>query len=192
MEALNKMVIWNNAGVSFNIETVRCIGGKALGLHELKSLGIHVPAWATITSSMFKQACVSDKQMTRLLAQENIQPQEKATLIRGYLKNITLDDTYQKALAEVWNKISNEGKISVAVRSSAADEDSKILSFAGQMDSFLNIRSLEAFLQAIRGCWASLFGERAVLYRIQHGINPWDAQIAVINNKLKLKILQSL
>jgi len=180
MEAFKKLVIWDNAGVSFNSETVTWIGGKALGLHELKNLGINVPGWATITSSMFKQICASDKQVIQLLAQENIEPQEKAGLIRKRLKNITLDATYQKVLAEVWNKISEGSKKPVAVRSSAADEDSKVLSFAGQMDSFLNIRNFEAFLNAVRNCWASLFGERAVLYRIQNKIDPWSSQIAVI------------
>jgi len=180
MEALKNLVIWNDAVVSFHSEAVTCIGGKALGLHELKNLGINVPRWATITSSMFNQVCASDKQMIQLLARENIEPQEKAKLIREHLKNITLDTTYQKVLAEVWNKISNGGRKPVAVRSSAADEDSKVLSFAGQMDSFLNIRDFEAFLNAIRSCWASLFGERAVLYRIQNKIDPWVSQIAVV------------
>ena len=97
MEALKNLVIWNDAAVSSRSEAVTCIGGKALGLHELKSLGINVPGWATITSFMFKQICASDRQMIQLLAQENIEPQEKAVLIREHLKNITLDDTYQKA-----------------------------------------------------------------------------------------------
>ena len=180
MEALKKLVIWDNAGVSFNLKTVTWIGGKALGLHELKSLGINVPAWATITSSMFKQVCTSDRQMIQLLAQENIEFKEKAVLIREHLKNITLEDTYQKALVEVWNKISDSGRKPIAVRSSAADEDSKVLSFAGQMDSFLNIRNFPGFLNAVRNCWASLFGERAVLYRIQNKIDPWSSQIAVV------------
>ena len=180
MEALKDFIIWNNTAVSSNSEAVMCIGGKALGLHELKNLGINVPSWTTITASMFKQICAGNSRMIQLLAQENIEPKEKSGLIREHLKNISLNDTCQKTLAEVWNKISDGGKKPVAVRSSAVDEDSKILSFAGQMDSFLNICNYEAFLNAVRNCWASLFGERAVLYRIQHNINPWVSQIAVV------------
>jgi pyruvate,water dikinase len=179
MESL-KQIIWDNEAVSPTLETIKSIGGKALGLHELKKIGINVPAWATITSSMFKQICAGDRQLAQLIAQENIKPEEKAVLIRKYLKDIGLDDTYQKVLSEVWNEISAGGKKAVAVRSSAADEDSKVLSFAGQMDSFLNIRNFKAFLDAVCNCWASLFGERAVLYRIQNKIDPWSSQIAVV------------
>jgi pyruvate,water dikinase len=180
VEALKDLIIWSSTAVSFNSEAVTRIGGKALGLYELKSLGINVPGWATITTSMFKQICASDSRMIQLLAQENIEAREKSGLIRKHLKNISLDDACQKALAEVWNKISDGGKKPVAVRSSAVDEDSKILSFAGQMDSFLNICSYKAFLNAVRNCWASLFGERAVIYRIQNNINPWVSQIALV------------
>jgi len=180
MEALKNLVIWDNTVIPSSVETVTRIGGKALGLHELKDLGIKVPGWATITASMFKKICASDNQMIQLLVQENIEPKEKAGLIRGHLKNITLDNRYQKTLSEVWNKISKGGKKPVAVRSSSADEDSKVLSFAGQMDSFLNIRDFQGFLNAVRNCWASLFGERAVLYRIQNKIDPWGSQIALV------------
>lgn len=179
MESL-KLIVWVYDSVSSTPETIKEIGGKALGLHELKKIGIRVPAWATITSAMFKGVCQKDSQLNNLLKLENIDPSEKARQIREYLKDVQLESASQDTLREAWNKISNGGNRPVAVRSSAADEDSKVLSFAGQMDSFLNVRSLEAFLHAIRGCWASLFGERAVLYRIQHGIDPWGARIAVV------------
>ncbi|OPX30357.1 MAG: hypothetical protein B1H08_01980 [Candidatus Omnitrophica bacterium 4484_171] len=180
MAVLKDLVIWDNAKISSNTATITRIGGKALGLHELKALKINVPHWATITSSIFKQICTADEQMVQLLAQKNIEPKEKAKLIRSHLRNIALNNEYGNILAEVWNKVSIRGKKPVAVRSSAADEDSKILSFAGQMDSFLNIRNLEEFLNAVRKCWASLFGERAVLYRVQNKIDPWASQIAVV------------
>ena len=180
MEALKNLVIWDNATISSNVETITRIGGKALGLHELKNLGINVPRWATITTSLFKQICASDSRLIQLFGQKDIQLQEKCRLICEHLKNITLDSVFQKILAEVWDKISDGGKKPVAVRSSAADEDSKVLSFAGQMDSFLNIRNFGDFLNAVRNCWASLFGERAVLYRIQNKIDPCASQIAVV------------
>lgn len=180
MDALKNLVIWDNAAISSNVETITHIGGKALGLHELKNLGFNVPRWATITALMFKQICASDSRLIQLFGQKDIEPQEKCRLIHVHLKNITLDSVFQKTLTEVWNKISDGGKKPVAVRSSAADEDSKVLSFAGQMDSFLNIRNFQSFLDAVRNCWASFFGERAVLYRIQNKIDPCVSQIAVV------------
>ena len=183
MESL-KQIIWDNEPVSLSPETVKMMGGKALGLHELKNIGIPVPLWATITSALFKSICQTDSRLVSLLKLENIEPTEKARQIREYLEGLTLERAHQDILREVWDTVSNGGKRSVAVRSSAADEDSRVLSFAGQMDSFLNISCYEAFLKAIRGCWASLFGERAVLYRIQHGIDPWFAQIAVVVQRM--------
>lgn len=179
MESL-KLILWAHDAVSSTPETIKAIGGKALGLYELMKIGIRVPAWATITSAMFKGICQKDSQLNNLLKLENVDQTEKARQIRQYLQGIQLEAANQDILREVWDKISNRGKKSIAVRSSAADEDSKVLSFAGQMDSFLNVRNFDAFLRAICGCWASLFGERAVLYRIQHEINPWDARIAVV------------
>lgn len=179
MKSLN-LVVWAQDFVSLSPEAIKEIGGKALGLHELKKIGIPVPVWATITSAMFKSIYQTDSQFNSRLKLENVAPLELAGKIREYLKGIQLAGAHQDILREVWQRISEAGKKPVAVRSSAADEDSKALSFAGQMDSFLNIRSFEEFLNAVRSCWASLFGERAVLYRMQHKINPWNARIAVV------------
>lgn len=175
-----KLIVWAQDYVSLSPDTIKRVGGKAFGLHELKKAGIQVPGWATITSDIFKGICQTDSHLNNHLKLENIDPSEKARKIREYLQGVQLESANQDILREVWHKISNGGKRPLAVRSSAADEDSKILSFAGQMDSFLNIRNFEAFLDAIRGCWSSLFGERALFYRIQHGIDPWDARIAVV------------
>ncbi len=183
MEPL-KFVIWDNEEVISSSEAIKLVGGKALGLHELKSIGIIAPSWATISSILFRRICETDRLLTGHFKLKDIKPLEKAGRIRDHLKNIQLETAYQNILAEVWDKLSEGEKKPVAVRSSAADEDSKALSFAGQMDSFLNIRSFEAFLNAIRNCWASLFSERAVLYRIQNGIDPWTAQIAVIAQQM--------
>lgn len=177
-------VVWHNDSIPLTSEAVTTIGGKALGLHELKKIYAGVPLWATITTDFFKGVCKKDQQLQELFAKEYKEPQEKATTIRDYLKNIALGSEDTACLNEVWQKLSASGDNSIAVRSSAADEDSKILSFAGQMDSFLNIRTFGEFLNAVRGCWASLFGDRAVLYRTQHGINPWEAQIAVVAQQM--------
>lgn len=184
MEALKEFIIWDNQTVAADPQTIKYLGGKALGLHELKSIGITVPPWVTITASLFKHICETDNQLRDRLNLENIPPLEKAGQVRDYLKNIPLDSVSQDILTGVWNKISAGGKRPLAVRSSAADEDSRTLSFAGQMDTFLNNRSFDGFLEAVRGCWASVFAERAVLYRIQNGIDPWAARIAVVAQQM--------
>jgi len=153
-----KTVVWSHeAGIP------HLIGGKGSGLHALKKIGFNVPLWATITTEFFKAALASRPELkVEELRSIQFSPQEEALL------------------KEVWNQISEKGTVSVAVRSSAADEDGAKLSFAGQMDTFLNVSSWPQFTQSVLGCWASLFGERAVAYRTQNGIDPWKAQMAVI------------
>lgn len=164
-------IIWNTATEDITSEL---IGGKALGLHEMQKISLKVPKWATISTRFFDALIKKHPQLLKLLEQEN----RKA--ICDYIKTISFDAAEEEYFKEIWEHISEQGKLKIAVRSSAADEDSLKLSFAGQMDSFLEIGTYSAFLQAIRNSWASLFGERAVSYRLQNKINPWQAKMAVI------------
>ncbi|MCY8094504.1 phosphoenolpyruvate synthase, partial [Bacillus haynesii] len=75
---------------------------------------------------------------------------------------------------------SNAGGGAYAVRSSATAEDLPHASFAGQQDTYLNIKGIEAILKHISKCWASLFTERAVIYRIQNGFDHRKVQLSVV------------
>lgn len=165
--------------IPFDKGSLRLVGGKALGLHQLKSIGAAVPPWATLTTDLFLEVCGADTKLTTFLSADVPEPLKKAERIRERIINMPLPETVQTLLTGLREEISGNGMFPVAVRSSAADEDSASLSFAGQMDSFLNLQDTKAFLDAVRHCWASLFGERAVLYRTQHGIDPWSAKIAL-------------
>ena len=74
--------------------------------------------------------------------------------------------------------------VAVAVRSSATAEDLPTLSFAGQQDTYLNIRGGDAVLDAVRRCWASLWNPRAVAYRDEHGVSHDDVALAVVVQEL--------
>lgn len=175
-----KSVIWCSDPIPLGEEAVKKIGGKALGLHSLKQMGIRVPLWATVTSGLFKSICEADTELSAILASKNESPLKKAAFIRDRIRNINIGNKSEELLFGVWRKISEDGRYPLAIRSSSVDEDSEKLSFAGQMDSLLNIRTKEELLSGVRRCWASLFGDRAVLYRMQNGINPWEGGIAVI------------
>ena len=71
-----------------------------------------------------------------------------------------------------------------SVRSSATAEDLPTASFAGQQDTYLNVMGREAVLRHVSRCWASLFTERAVTYRIQHGFDHRQVQLAVVVQKM--------
>ncbi len=73
--------------------------------------------------------------------------------------------------------------VAVAVRSSATAEDLPELSFAGQQDTYLNVRG-DTLLDAVKRCWASLWNSRAVAYRDQHGISHDDVALAVVVQEL--------
>ena len=182
MDATNmsRYVVWDTNSLPNDSETVTLIGGKALGLHHLKALGVPVPPWATLSTLFLRHVCEGDTDLQRLLAAECAEIPAKAGLIRDHLKNMPISENDGDLLRTVWEKISEQGGKPVAVRSSAADEDSVHLSFAGQMESFLNVRDLGQFIDAVRGCWASQFGERAVFYRQKSGLEYWSLQIAVV------------
>jgi len=174
------LVIWDSESLSDGRDSLLLVGGKAMGLHQLMQLNIPVPPWVVLTTALFRQVCRRDRNIARLLAGKNENAMNTASQLRTRIKDVILEISEEELLKTVWSRISGDGMIPVAVRSSAADEDSKLRSFAGQMDSFLNITDVEMFLDAVRSCWASLFGERAVLYRIQNRMDPWSPEIAVI------------
>jgi len=78
----------------------------------------------------------SERCFRSILADSYSDDEEKATVLRNYLSNIDLDTFTKEILDKEWRNISKEGTRAVAIRSSASDEDSPELSFAGQMDSF--------------------------------------------------------
>ena len=77
-----------------------------------------------------------------------------------------------------------EAEPSVAVRSSAVDEDSQGVSFAGLHDTFLNVVGADALVEAVGRCWASLYTERALEYRRQHGLSVEQSRLAVLVQQL--------
>ena len=85
---------------------------------------------------------------------------------------------------EILEAYNHLGGGRVAVRSSATAEDLPDASFAGQQDTFLNVQGSEDLLEAIRGCWASLWSERAVAYRRQLGIDDREVAMAVLVEKM--------
>ena len=147
------------------IPSKNILGGKAYGLHEIQKILKNVPVWATLTTEFFKDLPIPIKQ---------------GDAIRSAIQSYLFSSDQLSKLDEVWNTISQHGRKAVAVRSSAADEDGSELSFAGQMDSILEITSFQQFLQSIRDCWCSLYGDRAIAYRRQNRIDPWKAKMAII------------
>jgi len=85
----------------------------------------------------------------------------------------------KQKIREAYRKM-DEGRTVVAVRSSATAEDLPDASFAGQQETYLNIRGEKDLLDAVQRCWASLYGARAIYYRAKQGFDHRSVNIAVV------------
>ena len=150
------------------------VGGKGLNLGELSKIqGIQVPEGFCVTTVGYQKAIEQNEtfqalldQLTKLQVENRDQIGEISRKIRQLIIEVEIPADVVGAVAHNLSQFGDEH--AYAVRSSATAEDLPQASFAGQQDTYLNIIGKEAILQHIRKCWASLFTERAVTYRIQN------------------------
>lgn len=160
------------------------VGGKGANLGELTRAGLPVPPGFCITTEAYMQIAES-ADLTALLtelASEAGQARyaELATTIRERLLKVSFPPELANAVRAAYHSLGNGLPIPVAVRSSATAEDLPFASFAGQQDTYLNIVGDDALLDAVRRCWASLWTERAVSYRMNNHIDPHGVSLSVI------------
>lgn len=166
------------------------VGGKGLNLGELSKIkGIQVPEGFCVTTTGYQQAIGQNvafqallDQLTLLKIEERAQINEISRMIRQTIMEAEIPSDVVKEVTRHLNKLGDEH--AYAVRSSATAEDLPHASFAGQQDTFLNIIGIEAILLHISKCWASLFTDRAVIYRMQNGFDHRQVYLAVIVQKM--------
>jgi len=168
------------------------VGGKAANLGELtKIAGIVVPPGFCVTTHAFAEVVASSPQIGVLVNQLDVAlPGEAVTkaILCAEIRSLLEKAVIPKALVASISELLAEGEEGAvwAVRSSATAEDMPAASFAGQHESFLNLCGIEAVVEAIRSCWASLFTERAVTYRQRNGIGHRSTRMAVIVQRMVL------
>lgn len=162
------------------------VGGKAAGLGELTQVdGAAVPGGFCVTTAVFQQATEGVgwfAELSEQLAGLAADDVEGIYAVAGRLRSrIEQVEVPAGAVAAIVARLHNcpEGT-AFAVRSSATAEDLPSASFAGQQDTFLNVIGTAAVLHRIRCCWASLYTDRAVAYRLRHGIDHRAVQMAVV------------
>jgi phosphoenolpyruvate synthase/pyruvate phosphate dikinase len=168
------------------------VGGKGANLGELSRLaGIRVPAGFCVTTTAFRrivdQAPAIGGLLDRLasLTADDRDPIRKLSgELRRTIVATAIPDDLHDALTRALSRLGADD--AWAVRSSATAEDLPGASFAGQHDTYLNVRGEQVVVQHIRRCWASLFSERAVTYRICHGIDHRKIDMAVVVQKMVL------
>jgi rifampicin phosphotransferase len=165
---------------------VALAGGKGANLGELSRIeGIRVPAGFCVTTDAFRRIMTTapgmDDQLDRL---SRLDPEDRQAIrtlsaeIRRTLEGIAIPDDLAAAITRSVTRLGAQA--ACAVRSSATAEDLPTASFAGQQDTYLNVVGLAAILQHVSRCWASLFTERAVTYRLRNGFGHRKVHMAVV------------
>ncbi|OUB91155.1 phosphoenolpyruvate synthase [Bacillus thuringiensis serovar medellin] len=166
------------------------VGGKGLNLGELTNIqGIQVPEGFCVTTVGYEKAIEQNEelqtllqQLTKLKMEERAQIGEMSKKIREVIMAVQIPSDVVESVAHYLSRFGNEH--AYAVRSSATAEDLPYASFAGQQDTYLNIIGKENILQHIKKCWASLFTDRAVIYRMQNGFDHNQVSICVVVQKM--------
>ena len=158
-------------------------GGKAANLGELTRAGLPVPPGFVVLTEAYRSYIAEHQlheQITALAAAASDDPagyDEAAAQIKALFED-EVSDTLRTEIAEAYAALGED--VPVAVRSSATAEDLPEASFAGQQDTFLNVRGLDDLLVAVGDCWASLWTARAMAYRARQGIDPATVSLAVV------------
>ena len=164
---------------------VAVVGGKAAHLGELSRIdGFRVPAGFCVTTDAFRrfmaEAPSIDDRLDRLSCLKSDDREAIRALsaeIRRTLEGVAIPDDLAAAITRPLGRLGEQA--AYAVRSSATAEDLPTASFAGQQDTYLNVAGKAAILQHVKRCWASLFAERAVTYRLRNGVDHRKVQMAV-------------
>ncbi|SLJ89419.1 MULTISPECIES: phosphoenolpyruvate synthase [unclassified Paenibacillus] len=166
------------------------VGGKGLNLAKLSKIeGIYVPEGFCVTTVGYQKAIEQNEmyhalldQLTLLKVEEREQIGEISRKIRELILGVDIPVDVEKEVAHYLSTFG-EGH-AYAVRSSATAEDLPHASFAGQQDTYLNIIGKESIMHHISKCWASLFTDRAVIYRMQNGFDHGQVYLSVIIQKM--------
>ncbi len=165
-------------------------GGKGASLARLAAAGLPVPPGFVVTSAAFATFLAEtglEETIRAVLA--TIDPEQRRTLevaadeLRRRIVEAPIPLELDAAIAAAYAELGHGEPVAVAVRSSAVAEDSQHASFAGQQETFLDVRGVDALLERVRACWASFFSPRALFYRAKKG-SLEDLAFAVVVQEL--------
>ena len=165
---------------------VAVVGGKGAHLGALSRIdGIRVPAGFCVTTDAFRRVMaeapsIDDRldQLSRLNPDDREAIRTLSAEIRRTIEGIAIPGDLAAAITRALAQLGEQA--AYAVRSSATAEDLPTASFAGQQDTYLNVAGPAAILQHVSRCWASLFTERAVTYRLRNGFDHRKVHMAVV------------
>lgn len=197
----NKIVAWFE---DIDKSDVAVVGGKGANLGEMTSFGMPVPPGFVVTAAAYRAFIEENKLkpkihdvLDRLNVNDPVQLQKASTEIKKLIVHSPIPVEISQEIMACYKKLGvklhksgnrmtkllssvHHADVSVAVRSSATSEDSKDASFAGQNETFLNIKGDANVADAVRRCWASLFEARSIFYRKERHFDHFSSYIAVV------------
>ncbi|MEM3669213.1 MAG: phosphoenolpyruvate synthase [Nitrososphaerota archaeon] len=188
-----KLVLWFE---ELRKEDVSLVGGKCANLGEMISAGIPVPPGFAITAYAYKKFIEETKIAEKIydILDETIkdpkdpkQYEEASKKIRALIEATAMPKSIEEEIVKAYKELNKKvglKEVFVAVRSSATAEDLPGASFAGQQETYLNIRGEKELLESVRKCWSSLFTPRAIFYRTEKGFRHERVLISVAVQKM--------
>jgi len=190
---------------NISLTDINIVGGKNASLGEmiqhLGDLGIQVPNGFAITVDGYHDFIGHnelDKSIRKMVSELNpddiIALRKTGLAIRELIRNGVFPENLKNEIQSKYRELSEtygQKMTDVAVRSSATAEDLPDASFAGQQETFLNVRGAESILESVRNCFASLFTDRAISYRTSFGYDHFDVGLSVCVQKMVRSDLSS-
>lgn len=190
----NRFILWFD---EIGIKDVPLVGGKSASLGEmyqkLIKKGVNVPGGFAITAEAYKhllQTSGVDKKIRDILTgldTHNIKDlMQRGEKVRNVVRTAPFPDDLTRTIVDAYARMEKEygANVDVAVRSSATAEDLPDASFAGQQETYLNIRGEEHLIDACKRCFASLFTNRAISYRQDKGFGHFDVYLSIAVQKM--------
>lgn len=169
--------------------SISVVGGKNANLGEMLRAGIRVPPGFAVTTHSYldflEKAMLKDKvfKILRDVDPDRVDTIDKASAeILQIMEEAPIPEAVEDAIVEAYLRLCKESgndNLPVAVRSSATAEDLPTASFAGQQDTYLWIQGVENVVRKVKRCWASLFGPRAIAYRIKNKFDHQKVHISI-------------
>ncbi|OPY53564.1 MAG: Phosphoenolpyruvate synthase [Methanosaeta sp. PtaU1.Bin060] len=173
-------------------EDLSIVGGKGASLGEMINIGVPVPGGFAVTAQAFREFINKAGIAKKLFEALNVDVNQEAQLLKAeetakrLIMSAKVPADIEKAIKSRYNELcEREGEaVFVAVRSSATAEDLPDASFAGQQETYLNVRGADDVFNSVRKCWASLYGARAIFYRAEQGFEHDKVNLSAIVQKM--------
>jgi len=178
---MTESVLWFDEVDKDDVESV---GGKGASLGEMVKNDFSVPGGFVVTAQAYRRLLQDTGIEEDLKEALDIDVEDSEALEEAHdraveiIRSAGMPDDMRKEIEEAYEAMGEEPF--VAVRSSATAEDLPDASFAGQQETYLNVQGAEELVESVKDCWASLFTERAIYYRVENGFSHEDVNIAVV------------